>query len=629
MDKNTLTGFVLIGAVLIGFSYFSRPSQEEIEAQKKYQEELIAEARRDSINKARQDSLAIVDADSMKTVMANDSTKAFYKNRIGEEKAIVLKNNNVAIQLNTKGGVVEKVTMLGSYKSQDKKSQVELLTPGKNEMVISIEGKNEHIITSDYYFDVVNHTDSTATMRLTAGNGGTLDLKYRLQEGSYMVDFTIEAKNLDKYLSINSNKLNIAWSDTCAQQEKGFDFESRYATLTYKEKDDDIDYLSATGTETEQMENALDWVAFKNQFFSCVLIGHQDFTNAQLSSTALEKGSGNLKYYTATMQTAFDPTGKTPTLMQMYLGPNDYHLLQDHNELSASDKDLELDELVYLGWPLFKWINRFFIIYIFDWLTGWGFSMGLVLFLLTILIKIIVYPTTRKSYLSSARMRVLKPKVDEISKKYPNQEDAMKKQQEVMSLYREYGVSPMGGCLPMLIQMPIWIALFNFVPNAIQLRGQSFLWADDLSAYDDIINWGTEIWGLGDHLSLFCLLFCATNIVNTWISMRQQKDQMSSEQAAQMKMMRYMMYFMPIMFFFVFNTYSSGLCYYYFLSGLTSILMMWYLRKTTDDNKLLAQLEAYREKHKNDPKKLSGIAAQFKALQEQQEQLRKMQQNKK
>ncbi len=319
----------------------------------------------------------------------------------------------------------------------------------------------------------------------------------------------------------------------------------------------------------------------------------------------------------------------------MLFAPNNYHLLQHTNKLSASDKDLELEDLVYLGWPLFKWINRFFIIYIFDWLSSLGLSMGIVLLLLTILVKVLVYPTTRKSYLSSAKMRVLKPKVDELNAKYPKPEDAMKKQQETMQLYSQYGVSPMGGCLPMLLQMPIWIALFNFVPNAIELRGESFLWASDLSAYDDVIRWDKPIWLIGDHLSIFCLLFCLTNIVNTWISMRQQQNSMTGEQAQQMKFMQYMMYIMPVAFFFMFNNYSSGLNYYYFLSGLTSILIMWFLRKTTDDKKLLAKLEANYQANKANPnKKMSGMAARLEALQKQQqaileEQKKKQAQNKK
>ena len=338
-----------------------------------------------------------------------------------------------------------------------------------------------------------------------------------------------------------------------------------------------------------------------------------------ITRTAYRSPKGNNSRFVI-MEYSVDPTGKEATRMQMLFAPNNYHLLQHTNKLSASDKDLELEDLVYLGWPLFKWINRFFIIYIFDWLSSWGLSMGVVLLLLTILVKLLVYPTTRKSYLSSARMRVLKPKVDEINAKYPNPEDAMKKQQEIMQLYSQYGVSPMGGCLPMLIQMPIWIALFNFVPNAIELRGESFLWASDLSAYDDVIRWNKHIWLIGDHLSIFCLLFCLTNIVNTWISMRQQKDTMTPEQAQQMKLMQYMMYLMPIVFFFMFNNYSSGLNYYYFLSGLTSILIMWFLRKTTDEKKLLAKLEANYQANKANPnKKLSGMAARLEALQKQQQ----------
>jgi YidC/Oxa1 family membrane protein insertase len=248
--------------------------------------------------------------------------------------------------------------------------------------------------------------------------------------------------------------------------------------------------------------------------------------------------------------------------------------------------------------------------------------MGIVLLLLTILVKLIVFPLQRKSYLSSANMRVLRPKVDEINKKYPKPEDAMMKQQEVMQLYSQYGVSPMGGCLPMLIQMPVWIALFNFIPNAIELRGQSFLWADDLSTYDDIINWGTNIWLIGDHISLFCVLWCVSTFGNTWISMRQQKDTMMPEQQQAMGMMKWFSYLMPVIFFFSFNGYSSGLNYYYFLSGLLGILMMWYLKKTTDDKKLLAKLEANYQANKNNPnKKPSGLAARLEALQKQQQAL--------
>lgn len=346
----------------------------------------------------------------------------------------------------------------------------------------------------------------------------------------------------------------------------------------------------------------------------------------------MQEGSGYLKKFEMQAQTLFDPSGKQPTQMQMYLGPNDFHVLQSVNEESLSKEDLDVHTLVYFGWPLVRLINRFFIVYLFDWLRTLGLPMGIVLLLLTLIIKAIVYPATRKSYLSSARMRVLKPEIDKLSAKYPKPEDAMKKQQEMMQLYSQYGASPMGGCLPMLIQFPVWIALFNFVPNAIELRGQSFLWAEDLSAYDSLIHWYTTLPLIGNHISIFCLLFSLTNVVNTVISMRQQQQSamMSPEQEVQMKMMKWMMYIMPIAFFFMFNDYSSGLCYYYFLSGLTSILITWFLRQTTDDEKLLAKMRAYKEKNANNPKKQGALAQRLEAMQQMVEkQQRLQQQNKK
>ena len=629
MDKNTLTGFILIAAVLIGFSYFSRPSEAEI-AERNRQDSIQAVA----LQKAKEKEKAREAAEAAEQARAAlDTTAQFYAHRTGENQTVVLENELVRLTFGTRGGTVRKAE-LKEYKNQQG-GPVTLFDEKDSRMQIMLAGKMENITSGNFFFTPCNVTDSTVTMRLQAASGGTLDFNYSLRPHSYMVDFTIEAHGLENFFMPTMKTLDIEWNEMARQQKKGFDFESRYSSLTYKIKDEGTDYLSETSAETADIAEPLDWIAFKNQFFSCVLIAHQDFNDTQLASTPLHQESGYLKDYEATTKTFFDPSGKEPTRMQMLFAPNNYHLLQQTNELSASDKDLELEDLVYLGWPLFKWINRFFIIYLFDWLSSLGLSMGVVLLLLTILVKLLVYPTTRKSYLSSAKMRVLKPKIDELNAKYPNSEDAMKKQQEMMQIYSQYGVSPMGGCLPMLIQMPIWIALFNFVPNAIELRGESFLWASDLSAYDDVIRWDKHIWLIGDHLSIFCLLFCLTNIVNTWITMRQQKDSMTGEQAQQMKLMQYMMYIMPVAFFFMFNNYSSGLNYYYFLSGLTSILIMWYLRKTTDDKKLLEKLEAnYRANKANPNKKLSGMAARLEALQKQQqaileEQKKRQAQNKK
>lgn len=616
MDKNTITGFVLIAIVLFGFTWLSQPSEEEIAQQR-------AEA---EANAARQDSMMQVAKreEEKKTLellaKAQDSTSLFFeaRNTAGEE--VTLGNGLVNLTLNTRGGSIQGAD-LTQYKNQQKEN-VHLLRSGMNSLSYTFAGKGDNLDTRDYTFQAVNLTDSTVTMRL--GNEAShLDINYRLLPNSYVVKIGIQASGMGTLLHPSARTMAIDWQSVAAQQEKGFDFEQQYSALTYRDNEGDTEKLSENKEDSEEAKKPVQWVAFKNQFFSSVLIAPDNFGNAVLKSAPCQKGSGDLKKYSASMECAFDPSGAEATELSLYLGPNDFHILQEHDDLIAADKDLALEDLVYLGWPLFRIINRWLILPLFDFLSGFGMNMGIVLLLLTIIVKAVVYPTTRKSYLSGARMRVLKPQVDALNAKYPKQEDAMKKQAEMMQLYSEYGVSPMGGCLPMLMQMPIWIALFNFVPNAIELRGESFLWADDLSAYDSLLSWDTDLWLIGDHLSIFCLLFCATNIINTWISMRQQQSQMSGEQAQQMKMMQYMMFFMPVMFFFMFNNYSSGLCYYYFLSGLTSILIMWFLRKTTDDKKLLARLEEYRAKHKNDPKKSSSMAARLEALQKQMEEQQK------
>ncbi len=621
MDKNTIIGFILIAAVLIGFGYWSRPSKAEREAAAAMQEEAIANQEKEE--KAEKEKPA--KARHNEATDVTDSTSIFYANQQGTAQDIILKNSKVAIKLNTKGGTVSRAEIIG-YKDQEGED-VRLLNEEDHYMRISLPAKMENIDFSELYFLPLGQTDSTVIMRLTAANGGFLDIKYRLRPESYMLDMTIESSGISNYFAPNLNAIDFDWYDKARQQEKGYSFENRYSTLTYQDVNGSTKKLSETKDADKKPDKKIDWIAYKNQFFSAILIAHQDFSEVSLASHQQQKGSGYLKEYHSQMQAMFDPSGKQPTVLQMYLGPNDFHVLKATNKLSASDKDLNLHELVYFGWPLFRWINRYFIIYLFDWLSALGLSMGLVLLFLTLIVKALVYPATRKSYVSSARMRVLKPEIDKLNAKYPKKEDSMKKQQEMMQLYSQYGVSPMGGCLPMLIQMPVWIALFNFVPNAIELRGQSFLWVSDLSTYDTLLSWHREIWLLGDHISFFSLLFALTNVVNSWISMRQQQNAaISAEQEQQMKMMKWMMYLMPIFFFFVFNDYSSGLCYYYFLSGLISILTMWGLRKFTDDEKLLAQLKAYKAKHANNPKKVSGLASRLEAMQKMAEEQQRKQQ---
>lgn len=613
MDKNTITGFILMALVVIGFSWYSQPSEEErrLMAQK----DSIAAVERLNAEKAAIEQQQ--KAAEAKAEQAADSSSLFFSQRQGQEQEIVLQNNKVKVTLSTLGGTIQNAEIFG-YKSRNHEGDVTLMTRKDAQMSFSLAGKQENIISSDLFFTPTEQTDSTVTM-VAEQDGKQLCISYQLLPNSYMVNMQLQAKGLSGFFAPNTKTLDINWVDRIMQQEKGYDFENRYSSLTYKRKDKGTKKLSETSDETEDPEEALNWVAFRNQFFSAVLIAPQDFTDAHLSTTQeTEKKNGYLKTYEAEMKTFFDPSGNQPTKLQMYLGPNEFHTLKAHNKLSQTDKNPELEDIVYLGWFIFRYINRWLIMPLFHWLSSFGMNMGIVLLLLTIIVKLLVYPSNKKSYLSSAKMRVLKPQVDAISAKYPKQEDAMKKQQETMQFYSQYGVSPMGGCLPMLLQMPIWFALFTFVPSAIELRGERFLWADDLSAYDDVINWGKDLWLIGDHLSLFSVIYLVVGAISTWISMRMQQNQMSSEQAQQMKMMRYMTYIMPVMFFFVFNNYSSGLCYYFVVSSIATILITWYLRLTTDDAKLLAKLEAYREQHKNDPKKVSNLAARLEALQKMQ-----------
>lgn len=613
MDKNTITGFILMALVVIGFSWYSQPSEEERRLMA--QQDSIAAVEKLNAEKAAIEQQQKVAEE--KAEQATDSTALFFAQRQGQEQEIVLQNNKVKVTLSTLGGSIQNAEIIG-YKSRLHEGDVTLMTRKDAQMSFSLAGKQDNIISSDLFFTPTEQTDSTVTM-VAEQDGKQLSISYQLQPNSYMVNMQLLAKGMSGFFAPNTKTLDINWVDRIMQQEKGYDFENRYSSLTYKRKDKGTKNLSETSDDTEEPEEALNWVAFRNQFFSAVLIAPQDFTDAHLSSTQeTEKKNGFLKTYGAEMKTFFDPSGNQPTKLQMYLGPNEFHTLKAHNKLSQTDKNPELEDIVYLGWFIFRYINRWLIMPLFHWLSSFGMNMGIVLLLLTIIVKLLVYPSNKKSYLSSAKMRVLKPQVDAISAKYPKQEDAMKRQQETMQFYSQYGVSPMGGCLPMLLQMPIWFALFTFVPSAIELRGEKFLWADDLSAYDDVINWGKDLWLIGDHLSLFSVIYLVVGAISTWISMRMQQNQMSSEQAQQMKMMRYMTYIMPVMFFFVFNNYSSGLCYYFVVSSIATILITWYLRLTTDDAKLLAKLEAYREQHKNDPKKVSNLAARLEALQKMQ-----------
>ncbi len=619
MDKNTMTGLVLMGLLLIGFSWWSQPSAEE--QAKKMQQDSIAAVTQHKAELAKQQAHAKEIA-NLKAKQKADTTALFHAALEGQAQEVVLKNEHLELSVNTKGGTVSKA-IIKNFKDREDNPNVVLFDDKVQKLNFIMSTKEANIATQDLYFSPSAQTDSTLTLTAEAGQGKSLVIQYRLG-ADYLLHMSMKVNGMNGLFAPNTKFMNVDWTDKCRQQEKGFTFENRYATLTYHKVKGGTKKLSETSEEIDKkIDDKIDWVAFKNQFFSAVMIAKHDFSEeALMTSVPQEKGSGYLKAYQAKMQTFFDPTGQKASEFEFYFGPNDFRLLNRIEKESTFNKDLELQRLVYLGWPLFRIINRWFTIYVFDWLSKW-FPMGVVLILITLLLKLITFPMVKKSYMSSAKMRVLKPKLEAATAQYNKPEDQMQKQQAMMAEYSKYGVSPLSGCLPMLIQMPIWIAMFNFVPNAIQLRGESFLWINDLSTYDPIIQWNKNIWLIGDHLSLTCILFCIANVLYSWMTMRQQRDQMVGQQAEQMKMMQWMMYLMPVMFFFMFNDYSAGLNFYYFVSLFFSAAIMWTLRKTTNDAKLLQILEARYEENKANPKKLSGLAARLQAMQEQQQEMQR------
>ncbi len=623
MNKNTLTAFVLMALVVFGFMAYENYVRREQMAEQVVLDS-IAQVEAQKEAKVRQKEL------EKKAEELADTLNPLFEARKGTASTTVIENELLRVTLSNKGGQLQKVELKDStYKSREG-GNVVLFDGHDQNMKLMLDGKTANIVTDELFFTPTDVTKDGVTMHLPIASG-SLDIIYSLKPNAYILDMDVKATGLEGFFPSKTKEMQLEWTENMKQQEKGYDFENRYSTVTYRDTDGDTHELSVSGgdEEEDEFEEKVKWITYKTQFFSQVLIADAPMTVNTMSSAYLENGSGYLKTYKTTFAADFDTKGVKPTCFHLYLGPNKFSTLKENEKLVNSDDDLDLQSLVYMGWPIIKWINRFIFLYAFDFLTGLGLNMGIVLVLLTLIVKFLVFPLMKKSYTASANMRVLRPKMDEINAKYPKKEDAMLKQQEMMKLYSEYGVSPMGGCLPMVIQMPIWIALFNFIPNYIEMRGESFLWADDLSTYDDIINWGFNIWGVGDHLSLFCILWCVSTVINSVITQRQQQYAMTPEQQQQMGMMKWMTYLMPIIFFFSFNSYSAGLNWYYFISGLVSILMMWFLRKTTDDDELLRKLEkrhAERKANAGDKKKTSSIMERLQAMQEKQLEILKQQQ---
>ena len=619
MDKNTITGFVLIGIVLLVFSWINRPTPEQIEAQRRYQDSIahIEQVQQQEWQASQLETTNDLQSlqglpDSVREARLQASYGSFSTAMTGTEGYTTLENDRVEIRISNRGGRVC-YARLKEYDTHDGQPLV-LFEDKESQLDFTlVTANNQAIHTSDLYFSPVKGNDpNQVIMRLSVGHG-QLDFIYTLQPDDYMLQFTLQGSGMNGILSPTTQALDMNWEQDIRQQEKGRSFENRYVALYYKIMGDDVENLAETSHANKQVEERLKWIGYKDMFFSTGLISKAGFDKGSLDSKVYASGT-TIKHFKSTASVPFDLQGKQATELQYYFGPNKFASLKAYDEGLSDEERLDLAKLVPLGWGIFRWVNQYFVIPLFDFLGKFISSYGLLIFILTLIVKTILFPLTRKSYLSSAKMRVLRPQVEEINAKYPGNDQAMERQRATMELYSRVGASPMSGCLPMLLQMPVLIALFMFFPSAIELRHQSFLWAHDLSTYDAVISWETNIplvsTYFGNHISLFCLLMTITNIFYTKYNM-----EMTNTGQQQMPGMQVMMYMMPLMFLVFFNQYASGLTYYYFISTLITIVQTLIFRYTVDEEKLLAKLEANKRK----PVKRSGFLKRLEEIQKAQE----------
>ena len=623
MDKNTWLGFLLIAAIIIGFSMLNRPSKEELAEQQRIQDS-IAMANMAAVEAQRvSDSLTMLVQDTTTAVvMEQEDMQARFQAAYGTfaiaaqgtEQLVTLENKVLRLTLSTHGGTIQRAELLNYHANGDTIHPLSLFRGDESSMAFTLITANNRILqTSNFYFTPIASEDSKKViMRLQTEQEDTyLDFIYTLSE-DYMVDFDIQANNMQTVLAQNTNSMEMAWQQLIPQQEKGRTFEERYSQLQYMLAGGDIEKLSESKDDSEKESARVRWIGYKDQFFSTVLIADEAFTSSEFESIVQAKHSGYIKQYSTHTSVPFDITGKQATGMRFYLGPNHYHTLKAYDDDVARDERLHLNELVPLGWKIVSWINTILVIPMFDLFTSWGLHIGIVILLMTLVIKLIILPFVFVSYKSSAKMRALKPQIDAINEKYPA-EKMQERQAATMQLYQQAGVNPMSGCLPMLFQFPVLMAMFWFLPTAIELRGKSLFWAEDLSTYDAVFQWGFEIPFLGDHLSLFCLLMTIVNVVYTYITMQSQATDPN------MKFMKYMMYAMPVMFLFIFNDYAAGLSYYYLVSLFFTILQTMIFRWTLNDKKMLEEIEKNKKHKAGKPK--SGFMKRLEEMQREQQRL--------
>ena len=608
MNKNTIIGFVLIGVIMFGFSWYQS---------KQYKEQMAAQAQLDSIAMVEQLQQMAMDSvqkatGENKAVAVKVENQAVYKDsllnvaRNAQEQILALANDKIKVEFTTKGAQFHRVT-INDYMSYDS-TALELVKPGMSQYGINLYA-GEYINTKDFVFDVVEHNDSTLVMRMPFSNGGYLQQKYTLAAGAYNVKNELSISG--NVVPRNVSSLDIDWTLTVPRLEKGYKNEKQYSKLDYYFEGDKKPEQIGRGRDASERVNArFKWFAFQQQFFSAIMTAPQEFASSddlsvKFFSEEEYKDQGKLMTCHAKLRSEFQPGQDVVIPYDFYFGPNDYDVLKKY--------DQNYEDIIPLGWWIVSWISRFVIIPCFAFLGKFMTNYGLIILLMTILIKIVVSPLTIKSYKSSAKMQVLKPEIDQLNKKYPNEKDAMKKQQAMMDLYRKAGVSPMGGCLPMLLQMPVLFAMFRFFPACIDLRQQKFLWADDLSSYDSIWDFGVNVPLLGDHLSLFALLMAVTMFFYSRMTSSQMSD---DPNMAGMKFMS--LWLMPIMMFFICNNLSAALSYYYLLSNIITMGQTWYVRKfVVTDDKVRAEMVA----NANKPKQKSKWQMRLEEAQRMQQQM--------
>lgn len=679
MDKNTILGLLLMGAVIFGFTWLNAPdesqvskSNEEVAKEKSSEMSLVGDSisakewsnivavvkqygkqtdngevalANENVNltvagDVLKGSVACGDTvfavDDLKKAAAPDSrliTNAalanlrtavssftkysnFVKFVSGDSTTVKLKNNLLDIDIATKGGMISRVELLNyTAYSNGKNGPAMLFENNNNSYSFVLNTHTQRYDTKDFYFTPIVENDSTVLMKLEFEKSVSFGIRYTLPNDSYKVRMEVVQQNMDAIIPTNIANMDFQWSQMVQRHERGEMFEERNSALYYKYLGGDTDYLSETSSDNEDIEDKLKWVAFKDQFFSCVLIADSYFLGTnELSSKVIDKESPLHKNYmkdlSVSSQLDYSSSNPKPAAFTFFFGPNEYKLLDKYSEV-ANDENLELTRLIPLGWSMFRWINTIIIIPIFNFLGTLDLNYGIIILILTFFIKLILFPLTYKSYSSQAKMRVLAPDIKAINDKYPGQENALKRQQKTMELYNQAGANPMSGCLPMLLQMPILIAMFSFFPSCIELRGESFLWADDLSAPDIIFSWDAHIPFIstffGNHISLFCLLMTAVNIIYTYINMQSNPSNNS------MPGMKWMMYLMPVMFLVFFNNYAAGLSYYYFLSLLITIAQTYAFRFIIKEDKVRAKMAENAKK----PKKKSGFMARLEEAQRQ------------